>query len=103
MQGKYPGFDKNEQDERKRIFRDLDQAHQDQEVKMMSKFFREHFKVMPSVIDLAPMKQEPSPYARLETFWLGLARDVFAPAYDENLNVLLHVYCTGHGYIDNDD
>jgi hypothetical protein len=40
MHGKYPGFDKNEQDERKKLFRDLDQTHQDQEVKRMSKFFR---------------------------------------------------------------
>lgn len=68
----------------------------------MEKFFREQVGATVFILDLSDTRE--SPYVILSSFLnQTLARSILFPAYQRGQYVLLHVYCTGHGYMDKDN
>ena len=62
----------------------------------MEKFFQDEFYSSVHVLDLA---NEEDPYLVLENYFrYTICQFVLKPAYDRGDFVLIHVYCTGHGY-----
>lgn len=66
----------------------------------MSDYFIEHLKSSPKILNLSvPDGKEPDPFKRIENYFKKLIDTWIRPAYDENKRLLLHIYCTGHGYM----
>lgn len=89
--------------------KDLDQKdedgtlHQDNEVNRMEQFFREKIGATVFIKNLSERESKPmlSPHDELLHFFNHLIiHDFVEPAYKRGQYVLLHVYCTGHGYMD---
>ena len=82
---------------------DLDEKHQDAEVERMRRFGIETLKAQVFVLNQSVRKGSNStPFEELEIrFKEIIAKDILVDCYNNNQYVLLHVYVTGHGYMQN--
>ena len=80
---------------------DLDKEHQDAEVERMKKFGLETLKAQVFVLNQSERKANLTPFEELELLFKEIiARNILVDCHNNNQYVLLHVYVTGHGYMD---
>ena len=81
---------------------DLDKKHQDAEVERMKKFGLETLKAQVFVLNQSERKASNlTPFEELEIlFKETIAKNILVDCHNNNQYVLLHVYVTGHGYMD---
>ena len=83
---------------------DLDEKHQDAEVERMKKFGKETLKAQVFVLNQSEKKfvNNSTPFEELEILFKEIiARNILVDCHNNNQYVLLHVYVTGHGYMQN--
>ena len=82
---------------------DLDKEHQDAEVERMKKFGKETLKAQVFVLNQSERTfRNLTPFEELEIlFKETIAKNILVDCHNNNQYVLLHVYVTGHGYMQN--
>ena len=81
---------------------DLDKEHQDAEVERMKNFGLETLKAQVFVLNQSERKASNlTPFEELEILFKEIiAKNILVDCRNKNQYVLLHVYVTGHGYMD---
>ena len=82
---------------------DLDKKHQDAEVERMKKFGLETLKAQVFVLNQSEREAKNlTPFEELEILFKEIiAKNILVDCHNNNQYVLLHVYVTGHGYMQN--
>ncbi len=81
----------------------LNTEHQDAEVERMKKFGKETLKAQVFVLNQSERKfsNNLTPFEELEILFKEIiAKNILVDCHNNNQYVLLHVYVTGHGYMD---